>query len=556
MASKPIFDPADIVNELNINWGDGLQGISRSWDTPDLTVYLGVLDGPIIQGTDGEGDGAVPMTATEVAYAKAAFSAWSEVADLNFTYVDSPDDADISMGYSTTTKNDGTYTSNVDIDQDDLGKLEKQDIVLSADASGWPDQQSATISDTDYGLITMTHEIGHALGLTHPGEYNAGDPNLTYDNDAIFAQDNRQYTIMSYFGYEYFYVKDDVAYSGWTQDGTASSVDVSKNPATAGELIIYPSTPMVYDILAIQEKYGANMSTRAGDTTYGFGSNAGENYYDFSKYPKVVFTIWDGGGNDTLNADFTDQAWNQNINLNPGEYSSVGGLVDNIGIAFGVTIENAIGGIGADTITGNAADNHLVGNEGDDILDGGGGNDTLEGDAGNDTLSGESGEDTLLGGDGDDALYGGLDGDVLMGGNGNDILDGGGNFDSDGSVDYQPDYDTGGAGNDTFIYSTGYWQTTITDFSQDVEGNTDTLDLTKETAVHDFEDLLADASQEGTNTVFKFSDHDVLTLENFQLDTLTAADIEFSPPTVFGSGFFTLAKNPHGLGNGNFPLET
>ena len=56
-------------------------------------------------------------------------------------------------------------------------------------------------------------------------------------------------------------------------------------------------------------------------------------------------------------------------------------------------IENASGGSGNDTITGNGAANILAGNLG---------NDTLSGLAGNDTLTGGGGTDTMNGGAGDD----------------------------------------------------------------------------------------------------------------------------------------------------------
>ena len=52
-----------------------------------------------------------------------------------------------------------------------------------------------------YGFQTYMHEIGHALGLSHPGTYNAGNGGaITYAGNAEYSLDNRQYTIMSYFG--------------------------------------------------------------------------------------------------------------------------------------------------------------------------------------------------------------------------------------------------------------------------------------------------------------------------------------------------------------------
>ena len=71
------------------------------------------------------------------------------------------------------------------------------------------------------------------------------------------------------------------------------------------------------------------------------------------------------------------------------------------------TIENAVGGTGADTLTGNALSNRLWGNDGNNILVGLGGEDMLFGGAGRDLLIGGLGADTLDGGNGDDILIAG-----------------------------------------------------------------------------------------------------------------------------------------------------
>ena len=69
-------------------------------------------------------------------------------------------------------------------------------------------------------------------------------------------------------------------------------------------------------------------------------------------------------------------------------------------------IENLIGSIHNDTLTGDANANRLEGGAGADTLEGGGGADTLEGGTGNDTLTGGAGADTLDGGaDVDTASY-------------------------------------------------------------------------------------------------------------------------------------------------------
>ncbi|HVZ45143.1 MAG TPA: M10 family metallopeptidase [Ramlibacter sp.] len=229
----------------------------------------------------------------------------------------------------------------------------------------------------NYGFTTYVHELGHALGLEHMGDYDG----------AAFSpssfQDSTVFSVMSYFGPNGPYFSSGVQGADWTIGSNGAEVD--------------PQTPMLNDILAIQSMYGASTTTRLGDTVYGFNSNitgATSAIYNFAQNPNPVLAIYDSGGNDTL--DFSGFSAPGTINLDAGSFSAVNAMTNNIAIAYDTTIENAIGGAGSDTIVGNAVANDLQGGGGDDSLAGGAGDDTLEGGSGNDTLDGGAGLDHAI----------------------------------------------------------------------------------------------------------------------------------------------------------------
>ncbi|HET7714830.1 MAG TPA: M10 family metallopeptidase [Bauldia sp.] len=245
----------------------------------------------------------------------------------------------------------------------------------------------------------LLHEIGHAVGLKHTdqtqevedayGTYLYTNPALAFDRDSI------EFTVMSYRSFPG--AKDDIVYA-----------------------IEFPTTLMQNDIAALQYLYGANFAHHAGNTVYSFNPTTGEMFVDgqgqgATLNGKIFLTIWDGGGIDTLN--FANYTTNAVIDLNPGAWSTPSaaqradldiehpgthfarGCIANAllpgGDARGM-IENAIGGEGHDTITGNAASNALAGGGGGDTISGGDGADVLIGGGGKDYLSGNAGGDYFV----------------------------------------------------------------------------------------------------------------------------------------------------------------
>jgi serralysin len=376
---------------------------------------------------------------TQQQYFKQALSAWAEVANVSFTQV----------------ADNQTSTGSI--------RVAFSDVVAQKSASGWaynpgtlPANGDIWLSNdlTDFspgshGYETLLHELGHALGLKHPNE-------IIEDNTNVLSgiEDNFQFTLMSYNNY------GGVGFHYTSPDG----VNFTETP-------IEPVSPMLYDIAAMQFLYGANMTTRSGNNVYTFSNSQAE-----------LKAIWDAGGTDTF--DLSNQTFGQTINLNAGTFSSLGvkeifdngvvqaAAIDNIAIAYNVTIENAIGGSGNDTLYGNPVANTLNGGMGNDTMSGGAGNDkyvinsgadavkenaaqgidtilstisyslgnvanvenlTLTGNAainatGNslkNTLTGNMAINTLNGGAGNDILNGLSGNDKLIGGTGNDTLNGG-----------------------------------------------------------------------------------------------------------------------------------
>ncbi len=235
---------------------------------------------------------------------------------------------------------------------------------------GWSDKPGGQFDQGGTFYYLALHELGHGLGLGHPGD----DGNSSKIMDRSYGLEQAIFTVMA---------EAHPSYGSW-----GGRVDGARNDSVI-------STFGALDIAALQNMYGANTTHAAGDDVYSLAATraAARGYQ----------TIWDTGGTDSM--EYTGDA-DAIIDLRAAtlEYEKGGGgfvsrawkIPGGYTIAHGVVIENATSGNGDDRLTGNEADNVLNAGAGDDTLVGNAGDDTLIGAAGNDTMTGGTGADRFV----------------------------------------------------------------------------------------------------------------------------------------------------------------
>lgn len=296
------------------------------------------------------------LNAMQQAAVRAALQSWSNVADIRFTEVadGAADVGDLRFAWTASNAESGAaWASFPNAFYARGGDVWLSQSRLSAAAADW--------QPGGHAWESMVHEIGHALGLTHPF---AGNPALSA------TEATKQYTVMAY---------AEAPGSIWY-----TATPTANGTSYAGKYV-QPTAPMLYDIAAIQYLYGPNRSYHSGDDVYAFD-------------PATPFyqTLWDAGGNDTISIaafsagsliDLNEGAFSSLAVRSPGNFPGTYDGANNLAIAYGTGIENAIGGAGDDLLFGNALANVLAGGGGDDTVMGGAGNDTIDGGVGADTAA-------------------------------------------------------------------------------------------------------------------------------------------------------------------------
>ena len=331
---------------MNKFYNDG-EGVPRA-STSEAGTPGGTVTYSFSAGLSAEGQAAYTS----------ALTLWSDIADITFQYIPTPESANAVLGNQTEGAGVTFFPNN---GRQPIGGADIPSQTSPNAAGGQAQINISGLADLPPGdnfrlensnvMGTAAHETGHLIGLGHSGPYN-GD---TVEG-VRGPYDQNLWTLMSYYG-----------------NSDPASPFTSEGPVVADWQGGWAQTPMPIDILAIQRFYGESKTTTfAGGQTYGFNTNitgASRDYFDFTKNSMPFVTLYNRGVGNTL--DVSGFSTGARINLNPGTFSTASAnnaVTNNIGISFGTQIDKAITGAGNDVIIGNGNSN---------VVDGGGGYNTF-----------------------------------------------------------------------------------------------------------------------------------------------------------------------------------
>jgi hypothetical protein len=300
-------------------------------------------------GATSDSYGFKQMSQTQKDAVKRAFDYLSTFIGVTFVESSTPGEADINFGTNDQSKKNSSGYAYVPNSTND-----NQAYLYLDNGFG---NQNASMTEGSFGWQTLIHEIGHTLGLKHPGNYNASGGSVP-GPFLPKALDTRVYSLMSY---------NNAPGTMKVNTTTTNNISYKYSASTISD-----STYMMYDIAALQFLYGK-------------GTGQGIDAYQVSSFTadwSGMETLWmpDGG-----TIDAAETTYSNIIDLRQGAFSSINVIpksitdsfpsslktaatymgLNNVGLAFGSQVTTAIGGKGDDVFYANAdSDLTIDGGEG------------------------------------------------------------------------------------------------------------------------------------------------------------------------------------------------
>jgi hypothetical protein len=304
--------------------------------------------------------GFAEMNQTEKTAVQNALDYISSVTNLTFSVAQSGL-GDINFGTNNQGTASGAYAYNPNT-------ADHIDVMLNNNAAVFGG--NGNFSQGTYGWETLIHEIGHALGLKHPGNYNAGGGGTVGPYLPTGDVGSRRYTIMSY-----------------SDPADAKNVtDLGGGSYSYGG-VLNPSTFMVYDLAALQFLYGVNTDAAiASPLTNASSVNNFQKTSGFTDGWRGFETLYEPASQNT-SLNLSGITSDQNIvDLRAGAFSSINVLpasaksglppqiqsnqtyfgFNNVALAYGSQIDSITGG--------GASDTYFAGDQSITITDNGGSN--------------------------------------------------------------------------------------------------------------------------------------------------------------------------------------
>ncbi len=207
---------------------------------------------------------------------RSAISSWDNIdaSVLSITYngmdiylTNNPNDGINTIfwsNHSTISDANGYTLLTAPISGVDIGEFSDVDIVLN-DGRQWTTRRPDCDTNTADVQSTVTHELGHALGLGHSTGQNTMNPNWCSDYSSAYENlGQRTITANDRAGYRYIYVGSNSIRSLFGGDGQSSKIAVGDAPKESGvtQASVFPNPFNPEVTLAFDLEHSASVGVR------------------------------------------------------------------------------------------------------------------------------------------------------------------------------------------------------------------------------------------------------------------------------------------------------